>query len=111
MVLFLKSYVRYIQKEQINGPENYHAMRKSPGHFSWVRALGLLLCKEDDQSMYKIESANESENCFLTIGSNVYMFSLPLFQSSWVLFGTVFSELNRPLLILPLIFLQHSTCN
>jgi hypothetical protein len=30
-------------KKQIDGPENDHATRKSPGHFAWVRALNLSL--------------------------------------------------------------------
>jgi hypothetical protein len=37
----------FMHKEQIEGPENDHATRKSHEHIDWVRALGLLLCKED----------------------------------------------------------------
>ena len=37
----------YIEKEQIAGAKNDQAMRKSPGHITWVRALGLFMCKED----------------------------------------------------------------
>jgi hypothetical protein len=37
----------YIQKEQIAGAKNVRAMRKSPGHITCVRALGLFMCKED----------------------------------------------------------------
>ena len=35
----------YIEKEQIAGANNDQAMRKSPGHITWVRALGLFMCK------------------------------------------------------------------
>ena len=35
----------YIQKEQIAGTKNDRAMRKSPEHITWVRALGLFMCK------------------------------------------------------------------
>jgi hypothetical protein len=42
-----------------------HAMRKSPGHISLVRALAFILCKEDPPNFYKIESALESDKlCF-----------------------------------------------
>ena len=37
----------YIEKEQIAGAKNDQAMRKSPGLITWVRALGLFMCKED----------------------------------------------------------------
>jgi hypothetical protein len=37
----------YIQKEQIAGAKNDRAMRKSPGHITWVNALGLFMCKLD----------------------------------------------------------------
>ena len=37
----------YIEKEQIAGAKNDQAMRKSPGHITWVRALGLFMCKLD----------------------------------------------------------------
>jgi hypothetical protein len=47
-------YTIYIQEELIAGPKNDHAMRKTPGHISWVTAWGLLLCKEDPPNVYKI---------------------------------------------------------
>jgi hypothetical protein len=34
-------------------------MRKSPGHITLVRALGLFMCKEDPLKLYKIEFALE----------------------------------------------------
>jgi hypothetical protein len=40
VVYFSKLYTIYIEKEQIPGPKKHHAMRKSHGHISWVRALG-----------------------------------------------------------------------
>jgi hypothetical protein len=51
----------YIDKEQIAGPQNGHATRKSPGHIYWIRALVFILCKEDTPKLYKNESATESE--------------------------------------------------
>jgi hypothetical protein len=47
----------YIGKEQIAGPNNDQAARKSPGHIAWVRALGLMICEEDPPKLYTIEFA------------------------------------------------------
>jgi hypothetical protein len=47
----------YIEKEQIGGAKNDQATRKSPGHITWVRALGLIIFKEDPSKLYKIEFA------------------------------------------------------
>jgi hypothetical protein len=46
-------YALYIHKEQIAGPKNYNATRKSPGHIVWVKALSLILCKEHPLKLYK----------------------------------------------------------
>jgi hypothetical protein len=35
--------------------KNDQAMRKSPGHITWVRALGLIMFKEDPPKLYKIK--------------------------------------------------------
>jgi hypothetical protein len=51
--ILLKKYALYIEKEKNASPKNDHAMRKSPGHIVWVRALVLILCKEDPQSCTK----------------------------------------------------------
>jgi hypothetical protein len=40
-------------------------MRKYPGHVSWVRALGLFMCKEDPLRLYKIKFATELIKWFL----------------------------------------------
>jgi hypothetical protein len=45
----------YIKKEQIAGAKNDQATRRYPGHITWVRALGLFMCKEDHLRLYKIE--------------------------------------------------------
>jgi hypothetical protein len=37
----------YIKKEQIAWCKNDQATRKYPGHISWVRALGLIMFKEN----------------------------------------------------------------
>src|SRR6056300_938251 len=55
----------YIEKEQIAGAKNDQAMRKSPGHISWVSALGLIMWKEDPLKLYKIKFATELINWFL----------------------------------------------
>jgi hypothetical protein len=55
IMYFTKIYTVYIQKEQISGT------RKRPCHaeifltkcLAWVRALGLILCKEDPSDWYK----------------------------------------------------------
>jgi hypothetical protein len=39
-------YALYIQKEQIAGPQNDHATRKSSGNIVCVTALVLILCKD-----------------------------------------------------------------
>jgi hypothetical protein len=49
----------YIEKKLIAGAKNDQASRKSPGHITWVRALGLFMCKEDPLFFYKIELALE----------------------------------------------------
>jgi hypothetical protein len=58
--------IMYIQeKKQIDGPSNEHVARKSLGHFTWARALGFTLSKEDSQNLCKVEPATESDNwCF-----------------------------------------------
>jgi hypothetical protein len=43
----------YIEKEQIAGAKNDQAMRKSPGHITWVRALGLSCAKKTLSSCTK----------------------------------------------------------
>jgi hypothetical protein len=60
MALF---YTIYIQKEQIAGPKNDHASRKSPGNIFWIRAFVFILCKEHPQKLYKNEFATESDEC------------------------------------------------
>jgi hypothetical protein len=50
MVFF---YALYIQKEQIAGPQNDHAL------IVWVRALVFILCKEDPLKLYKNEFSTE----------------------------------------------------
>jgi hypothetical protein len=55
----------YIEKEQITVYENDQATRKSPGHITWVRALGLIMFKEDRPKLYKIEFALELVKWFL----------------------------------------------
>jgi hypothetical protein len=53
-------FPKFIQKKkQIAGAKNEQATRKSPGHITWVRALGLFMCKEDPFKLYKIEFALE----------------------------------------------------
>jgi hypothetical protein len=47
----------YIEKEQMAGAKNDQAARKSPGHITLVRALGLIMFKEDPPKLYKIELA------------------------------------------------------
>jgi hypothetical protein len=47
----------YIEKEQIGGAKSDQATRKSPGHITLVRALGLIMFKENSPKLYKIESA------------------------------------------------------
>jgi hypothetical protein len=39
--------------------ENDLAMRKSHGHVSWLRALSLIMCKEDPLKLYKIKFATK----------------------------------------------------
>jgi hypothetical protein len=56
MVYFTKNY---IDKEQIAGTNNGHATRKFPDNIVWVRALLLILCKEDPPKLYKTELAME----------------------------------------------------
>jgi hypothetical protein len=51
-------------------------MRKSAGHVSWVRALSLIMWKEDPLKLYKIEFATELINWFLN-GRLVNMMLLP----------------------------------
>jgi hypothetical protein len=51
-------------------------MRKSAGHVSWVRALSLIMWKEDPLKLYKIEFATALINCFLN-GRLVNMMLLP----------------------------------
>jgi hypothetical protein len=50
----------YKDKEKIAVHKNGYDMRKSPGYSVWVRALVLILYKEDPAKMYKIEFATES---------------------------------------------------
>jgi hypothetical protein len=57
MVLFT---IIYVQKEQMDNPENDHATRKSHGHIDWVTALGFIVCTEDPPNLYKIESTKQS---------------------------------------------------
>jgi hypothetical protein len=47
----------YIKKEQIDWCKNDQATRKSPGHITWVRALGLFMYKEVTPKLNKIEYA------------------------------------------------------
>jgi hypothetical protein len=54
-------YTIYIEKEQIAETKNDHATRKSLGHISWARALGLTLYIEYPPNLYKIESELESD--------------------------------------------------
>jgi hypothetical protein len=49
----------YIEKEQKAVAKTDQAMRKSPGHITWVRALCLFICKEDPLKLYKIAFAME----------------------------------------------------
>ena len=49
----------YIEKEQIAGAKNDQAMRKSPGHITWVSLSGLFMCKVDPLKLYKIDFALE----------------------------------------------------
>jgi hypothetical protein len=49
----------YIEKEQIAGSKNDQAMRKSPGHVPWVRALKLKTCNVDPPLLYKIKFVTE----------------------------------------------------
>jgi hypothetical protein len=46
-------------------PENDQAMRKSPRHVPWVRALSLYMCKEDPCKLYKIKIATTLIKWFL----------------------------------------------
>jgi hypothetical protein len=62
MVYFTKIY---IDKEQIACSKNGHATRKSSGNIVSVRALVLILFKEDPPKLYKNEFATESDKyCF-----------------------------------------------
>jgi hypothetical protein len=54
-------YALYIQKEQIAGPQNDHATRKSPGKDLLVWALVFILCKEDPLKLYKNKFSTESD--------------------------------------------------
>jgi hypothetical protein len=58
MVLFPKIYT-LLYNIKNKSPENDQALRKSPGHFSWVRTLKLTIFKEDHPKLYKIEIATE----------------------------------------------------
>jgi hypothetical protein len=53
----------YIQKSK--SLESDLAMRKSPGHVPWVRALSLIMFKEDPLKLYKIKFATELIKRFL----------------------------------------------
>jgi hypothetical protein len=55
-----KNGVFYIEKEHIAEIKNDHATRKSLGHISSARALGLTLNIEYPPNLYKIESEFES---------------------------------------------------
>jgi hypothetical protein len=55
----------YIKKEQIAWCKNDQATRKYPGHNTWVKALGLIMCKDDLLKLYKIKFATELIKCFL----------------------------------------------
>jgi hypothetical protein len=68
MVFFTKMYALYIEKEQNSGPKNDHAMRKYAGQSFWVRALVLILYKEDTPLLYKYEFATESYKSCLNGG-------------------------------------------
>jgi hypothetical protein len=49
---------RNLHRERTNaGAKNDQATRKYPGHITWVRALGLFICKEDSFKLYNIEFA------------------------------------------------------
>jgi hypothetical protein len=63
----------YRDREQIAGPKNCHATRKSPGHIIWVKALVFILCKEAPLKLYKNESATKSKNDSLM---NIVFFSI-----------------------------------
>jgi hypothetical protein len=65
----ISEHTLYIQKEQMPGTKNNHATRKSPRHIAWVRALDLILCKQNPPNLYKIESAFESDKGCLNGGS------------------------------------------
>lgn len=55
----------YIDKEQIAGSKNGHATRKFPGIIVSVKALLLILCKEDTPKLYKNKFETESDEwCF-----------------------------------------------
>jgi hypothetical protein len=58
MALF---YTIYIQKEQIAGPKNDHATRKSPGNIFWMRDFVFILCKEGHLKLYKNDFATKSD--------------------------------------------------
>ena len=66
----------YIQKS--TSLESDLAMRKSPGHDFWVRALSLTMCKEDPLKLYKIQFATELIKWFLN-GRLVKMMFFPKF--------------------------------
>jgi tellurite resistance-related uncharacterized protein len=68
-------YAFYIQKEQIAGAKNDHATRKSPGNILCVRALLLILSKENPPKMYKIQFATESDEwCLNSCLKNIVSF-------------------------------------
>jgi hypothetical protein len=68
MVFFTKKYALYIEKEQNSDPKNDYAMRKYAGQSFWVRALVLILYKEDTPLLYKNEFATKSYKSCLNGG-------------------------------------------
>jgi hypothetical protein len=46
----------FVKKEQFAVQENDQATRKSPGHITWVRALGLIIFKENLHNCLKLNS-------------------------------------------------------
>jgi hypothetical protein len=55
-------------------------MRKSPGHVSWVRALSLIMLKEDPLELYKIDFALELVKWLLNGRLVKFMFFFPKFM-------------------------------
>jgi hypothetical protein len=55
MFFFTKIHTLYIDNEQFAVRKNGHAMRRSLVHVIWVRALMLILYKEDPQTKTNLQ--------------------------------------------------------